>query len=98
MSGDFTLVNKAAMASGIDALANAARSMEQELDQLRAQVSNHLAEWDGPARRAYTEAERQWQESANHMTEVTAKMQQVLGQIDQGYTENERALQAKWGG
>lgn len=93
---DFTLVNSNAMQEGIGALQNAHSQLTSTLETLKGQLNTNLAEWDGAAREAYTAVQREWDQSANKMAEITNKMRTVLTSISEGYQTNEQSVQANW--
>lgn len=93
---DLTQVNAAAMQSGIQDLGTAYRSLTTNLETLKGELNQSLAQWDGAARQAYTDVQRQWDQSAEKMADITNKMTSVLGQISQGYDDNERNIQGSW--
>lgn len=96
--GDFTLVNKAAMQSGIDALSQAHGSLRDHLSTLEGQLNSSLAQWDGNGQAAYREAKSKWDASADKMAQVINKMTSTLGIIDEGYTSNEQNIAGRWAG
>ena len=95
--GDFTSVNASAMQTGIQDLGQAHRNLNSNLDELKGELSGSLAQWDGAARAAYADVQRQWDASAAKMTDIVNKMTSALGQITQGYDDNERKIQGNWG-
>lgn len=93
---DFTSVNAGAMQQGIADLNTAYKALTEQLSTLEGQLNSSLAQWDGAARSAYTQAKAEWDAAANHMGDVIAKMQQVMTQISENYDSNERAIQGSW--
>lgn len=93
---DFTSVNAGAMQQGIADLNTAYKALTEQLSTLEGQLNASLAQWDGAARAAYTQAKAEWDAAANHMGDVIAKMQQVMTQISENYDANERAIQGSW--
>lgn len=96
--GDFTLVNKAAMQSGISALSQAHSSLRDHLVTLEGQLKSSLAKWDGNGQAAYYEAKAKWDASADKMAMVINKMSSTLGLIDEGYSSNEQNIAGRWAG
>ncbi|WP_203567891.1 WXG100 family type VII secretion target [Aestuariimicrobium ganziense] len=94
--GDFTSVNASAMETGIQDLGQAHKGLTNNLDELKGQLSSSLAQWDGAAREAYADVQRQWDQSAAKMSEIVAKMTSVLGQITEGYASNESKIRGNW--
>lgn len=93
---DFTMVNAGAMQAGIGDLTSACGNLESLLNDLKGQLGASLNQWDGAARTAYSDVQRQWDASAAHMHEIIGKMGSVLGQISDGYNTNERQIQGNW--
>jgi len=93
---DFTLVNQGAMQAGIDALRKAKNDLNSTLETLKGQLRSSLSEWDGAAQEAYRDAENKWNQAAQRIAEIVAKMEAVLGQISSGYADNERKVQGHW--
>jgi WXG100 family type VII secretion target len=93
---DLTQVNAAAMQTGIQDLGQAYKGLTQNLEQLKGELNQSLAQWDGAARQAYADVQQQWDASAQKMADITNKMTLVLGQISQGYDDNERTIQGNW--
>lgn len=93
---DFTSVNSAAMAEGISDLSNAHKQLSDHLDTLESQLGGSLAQWDGAARQAYTQAKAEWDAAAAHMSDVISKMQSTMGQISENYDANERQIEGQW--
>jgi WXG100 family type VII secretion target len=95
---DFTLVNKASMTSGIDALSRAHKDLRDHLSTLEGQLNQSLAQWDGNGQAAYREAKAKWDASADKMAQVINKMTSTLGLIDEAYTANESNIAGRWSG
>ena len=94
--GDFTLVNSSAMQQGIGDLRQAHTNLNSTLDTLKGQLNTNLAEWDGAARQAYSEVQRQWDASAVKMSDIINKMTTVMTSISEGYDSNEKTIQSRW--
>lgn len=97
MSEDFTSVNAGAMQTGIQDLNNAHRNLTGLLTDLKGELSSSLAEWDGAARAAYADVQRQWDASGDKMSDIVHKMTSVLNSITEGYDQNEKNIQGNWG-
>ncbi|WP_159501992.1 WXG100 family type VII secretion target [Microbacterium sp. 18062] len=61
----------------------ALRSLEQEANRLRGS-------WDGAARVAYDNAQRQWSATFEHMKTVLASIATATAQISENYVETDR--------
>lgn len=93
---DFTAVNAGAMQQGIGDLSAAHKATEETLTTLEGELEQSLAQWDGAARAAYTQAKAKWDAAANHMAQVIAKMTSTLGTISENYDSNERQQEGRW--
>ncbi|RAY11453.1 hypothetical protein DPM19_29530 [Actinomadura craniellae] len=77
--GDYTLVNFGGMQNGQANFVNALNQFKAALDQLDGDIRTHLAEWDGDARAAYTQAQARWNQAAARMTAVVQGMGGAIG-------------------
>ncbi len=62
-----TMFNKGGIDQGAADLALVAKTMKQELEELKAFIGNKSQEWEGPAREAYRVAQGEWDRSFTHM-------------------------------
>jgi len=96
MSDDYTAVNAGAMQQGIGDLQTAYNTTDSTLTTLEGELESSLAQWDGEARAAYSQAKAKWDAAAAHMSSVIQKMTTTLSTIDENYNANERAIQSSW--
>lgn len=94
---DYTRVSSAAMTAGIESLSKANRDLQSVLEDLKSQLAAHLQDWAGSAREEYRNVQNRWDNQAVEMNNVVAEMTKVLGQISQGYDDNERRVAGRWG-
>ncbi|GAA2180591.1 type VII secretion system ESX-1 WXG100 family target ESAT-6 [Brooklawnia cerclae] len=93
---DFTRVSAAGMQAGIESLAKANRDLQSTLESLKSELQGSLANWDGNAQREYNTVQQRWDQQAIELNNVVQQMTQVLGQISQGYDDNERRVAGRW--
>lgn len=93
---EYTQVNAGAMQQGIGDLQAAYNSTDSTLTTLEGELEQSLAQWDGDARAAYSQAKAKWDAAAAHMASVIQKMTSTLGQIDEGYASNEARTTSMW--
>lgn len=94
----FTSVSAAAMSMGIEALRKANQNLQTTLENLKGNLSNSLALWDGAAQRAYHTVQARWDQQAIEMNNIVQTMTVTLGNISQRYDDNERRVAGRWGG
>ncbi len=95
---EYTRVSSAAMTAGIDSLSKASRDLQSVLEDLKSQLRAHLQDWSGNAREEYQIIQDRWDKRAIEMNNVVTEMGKVLGQISQGYDDNETRVAGRWGG
>ena len=93
---DYTQVNAGAMQQGISDLQTAYNGTSNTLDSLERELESSLAQWDGGARAAYSEAKARWDQAANPMAQVLQKRTPTLSTIDQNYASNEQQIASNW--
>jgi WXG100 family type VII secretion target len=67
------------------------RDLEQTLRDLDEQLASSLAEWDGPARRAYDDVQREWRKAAGDMTAQLRRLHRVIDRANRNYAAAEAA-------
>jgi WXG100 family type VII secretion target len=72
-----------------DDIATNAKGISQELDDLETQVKNLIDQWDGAAREAYYQAQRDWTNKLQEMNQILGQISQVTSQIAQQYVESD---------
>ena len=66
-----------------------AKSIAQELENLNSQVSALIGQWDGSAREAYRQAQRNWDGKLQEMNQILGQISQATSQIAQQYVESD---------
>lgn len=70
-------------------IANDAKGIAQELDNLDTQVKSLIEQWDGAAREAYHQAQRDWNGKLQEMNQILGQISQATSQIAQQYVESD---------
>lgn len=70
-------------------IANDAKGIAQELDNLDTQVKSLIEQWDGAAREAYHQAQRDWNDKLQEMNQILGQISQATSQIAQQYVESD---------
>ena len=65
------------------------KSIAQELENLNSQVSALIGQWDGSAREAYHQAQRNWDGKLQEMNQILGQISQATSQIAQQYVESD---------
>jgi early secretory antigenic target protein ESAT-6 len=92
-----TMFNKGGIDQGAADLALVARTMKQELDELRAYIGTKAQEWEGPAREAYRVAQGEWDRSFLHMQTTLHLSSSAVQQIGENYQTAEQRNASIWG-
>ena len=70
-------------------IANDAKGIAQELDNLDTQVKSLIEQWDGASREAYHQAQRDWNGKLQEMSQILGQISQATSQIAQQYVESD---------
>lgn len=70
-------------------IANDAKGIAQELDNLDTQVKSLIEQWDGAVREAYHQAQRDWNGKLQEMNQILGQISQATSQIAQQYVESD---------
>ena len=65
------------------------RLSSSELDTLDTQVKSLIEQWDGAAREAYHQAQRDWNGKLQEMNQILGQISQATSQIAQQYVESD---------
>jgi 6 kDa early secretory antigenic target len=71
--------------------------MNQELDQLKRDLSQLKSIWDGQAAVDYKALQAKWDNASTDLNQILADISQALDQAHQLYTETENANARVWG-
>ncbi|WP_433870267.1 WXG100 family type VII secretion target [Saccharopolyspora sp. CA-218241] len=90
---DFGQLSQAA-----DDLGQTATKIQSELDELEQMLKPLVETWDGAAKEAYYAAQREWDQAAKNMQEITAKMGLAVGAANESYQAGEKRNAQRFGG
>lgn len=97
MSGGDTInVNFGAidsLASGID---GQVKAIENQLETLRSAIQKLAQEWEGGANEAFTAVQRNWDQSANDLTNVLNRIAIAVHQANSAYRDTENRNTQSW--
>lgn len=93
---DATQYSKAGLQEGISNLSAAHRELTNRLDELKAELSTSLGQWEDNARSAYVDVQRSWDASAAKQQEIVQRMPVLLGNIADGYDSTESKNTGIW--
>jgi ESAT-6 family protein len=71
--------------------------MNQELDQLKRDLSQLKAIWDGQAAVDYKALQAKWDNASADLNQILADVSQALDQAHQLYLETEQSNASVWG-
>ena len=94
---DSTIYSQSGLQEGISNLSAAHKELTTLLDDLKAELSSSLGQWEDNARMAYQEVQRSWDASAAKQQEIVQRMPILLGQIADGYDATESRNAGIWG-
>jgi ESAT-6 family protein len=92
-----TKFNKGGIDQGAADLALVAKTMKQELEELKAFIGTKSQEWEGPAREAYRVAQAEWDKSFVHMETTLHLSSSAVSQIGENYQTAEQKNASIWG-
>lgn len=86
------------LSAGAESLNQAATKIQAELDELEQMLKPLINSWEGAAQEEYYAAQTDWNNAAQNMREITAKMGMAINAANESYQAGERANAAKFGG
>ncbi|MGJ7905538.1 WXG100 family type VII secretion target [Actinopolyspora sp. H202] len=86
------------LSAGAESLNQAATKIQAELDELEQMLKPLISTWEGAAQEQYYAAQKDWDNAAQNMREITAKMGMAINAANESYQAGERANAAKFGG
>ena len=95
MSGQIQ-VTFAEVANAASQISSAAKSVDQQLDDLRSKVSSTLAGYEGDAAAQYQAAQDKWDKAAADLQAVLAAIGTAVQQAGEAYETSERQNAARW--
>lgn len=73
-------------------------NMTSQLDALESNIQPMLGTWDGTAREAYYQRQREWDQAAADLRDLLGKIEGALRKSAESMQARERANTAKFGG
>ncbi len=89
--------SQSGLREGISHLSSAHTHLNNLLDDLKAELSTSLDQWEDNARSAYVDVQRSWDASAAKQQEIVQRMPVLLGSIADGYDATESRNAGIWG-
>ena len=77
-------------------IANDAKGIGQELENLDAEVRTLLDPWDGAAQEAYHRAQNDWTTKLQEMNQILGQISQATAEIAQQYVESDNRSAARF--
>ncbi|TCB90687.1 WXG100 family type VII secretion target [Micromonospora zingiberis] len=90
--------NFAGLNAAADSCGSSVRNMTSELEGLKSGIAPLLATWDGDAREAYFQRQREWESAANDLRDLLGKIERALRESAAKMQAREAANRAKFGG
>lgn len=81
-----------------DNLNSTASKIQGQLDELEQMLKPLISTWEGSAQEAYHQAQREWDQSAQRMQEITAKMGAAVNVARESYQQGEQRNAGMFGG
>lgn len=81
-----------------DSLGQTAKQIENHLHELENTLKPLVSSWTGGAQEAYHQAQTQWDQAAQNLQEITAKMGMAVHAAHDAYRQGESANTARFGG
>ncbi|WP_305789923.1 WXG100 family type VII secretion target [Symbioplanes lichenis] len=90
---NFPQLNQAA-----DDCGSATKNLTAELDGLTSSLQGMLGTWDGAAREAYYQRQKEWDAAANDLRDLLGRIEKALRESAEKMQARENANKAKFGG
>lgn len=95
MSGQIQ-VTFAEVANAASQISSAAKSVDQQLDDLRSKVTATLSGYEGDAATQYQAAQAKWDKAAADLQAVLAAIGTAVQQSGEAYEQSERMNAQRW--
>src|SRR4051794_33999332 len=86
----------AALKTGEEHFARALRDLESELESLEKELERSLAQWEGPAQKAYLAARTAWDQSARDLHAELGRLHQAIVRAHRNYRNALDANMRMW--
>lgn len=97
MAGDYVRAVFGNLSDGESQFVAAYNSLSSTVTNLDGQLRTNLADWDGEAQAAYTQAKAVWDKAIADMGAVIQGLSSVLGSANANYQTAERTNSAMFG-
>jgi WXG100 family type VII secretion target len=77
-------------------IGNRVAAIESEIESLRSQIANLEVIWEGGASAGFQATKNQWNQAADHVKQVLAKIQTAVIQSTDGYRDTEDRNTKRW--
>jgi 6 kDa early secretory antigenic target len=88
-SDDRLVVDFTALHHGSDSIASALKTLDAQLQDLEADARPLVATWDGEAKNAYFQRQRQWQQAAGDLKAILYDIKKALDESAAQYLATE---------
>ncbi len=95
---DFISVRFETLQQAETELAAGHAAVRQAIEDLKAKLDVHLAEWTGEARTTYQQVQLNWDKSIAHMAEVLNSARIHIANAQETYTTVEQGSASHWRG
>ncbi|WP_330272364.1 WXG100 family type VII secretion target [Lentzea sp. NBC_00516] len=89
-------VTFAEVANAASSISSSAKSVDQQLDDLRTKVTSTLSGYEGDAATQYQAAQEKWDKAAADLQAVLAAIGVAVQQAGEAYETSERQNAARW--
>lgn len=98
MAGDDTIaVNFGAVSNLASVVDGQVKQIEGELETLKAAIQKLAQEWQGGANEAFQAVQNNWNQSADDLNQVLAKIATAVHAAHDAYQQTESSNTAAWG-
>ncbi|MET9631562.1 WXG100 family type VII secretion target [Lentzea sp. NPDC006480] len=96
MSHDSVKVSFAELANAAGSISSSAQQVQQQLDDLRDQVTKVMGSYEGEAAAAYQQKQSQWDKSAADLQSVLSSIGIAVRDAGQAYEAAEKSNANRW--
>ena len=96
MSGDVVKVSFGELQGAAGSISSSAQQVQQQLDDLRADVTRIMGGYEGAAAEAYQMKQQQWDQSAADLQAVLSSIGIAVRDAAEAYQAAEKANEGRW--
>jgi early secretory antigenic target protein ESAT-6 len=85
-------VDYATIHGAADDCSSTVKQLGSQFDQLKSDLNPLITTWEGDAKDAYLNAQKQWDDKFADLSQLLAQVASVLPQIADGYQSNETGV------